>query len=100
MDRSMILAHRSYQLAHGVSVRKEKFGLLFYNSKGPKLTFVHSGPWIHPEFFSGQFTLRKWLQNQNLTQSNEKHLSVEAEILRVLTKLVEKGLIIETMADS
>src|SRR4030042_1733301 len=46
----------SYRLAHGISVRGEKFGLLFYNSKGPKLIFVRSGQWIHPIFFSR----KKW----------------------------------------
>jgi hypothetical protein len=87
-------------LACGISVRNERFGLLFYNPKGPKLTFLHSGPWIHPEFFSGQLHLKKWIQSQFPTVSEEKLLKVEDSLLRVLSKLIKKGLIIETLADA
>jgi len=92
-------ADRCYRLRCGVRVRKEKFGLLFYNRNGPKLTFVHSGPWIRREFFSGRLTLREWLQSQSLSESEEKILGLEAKISKVLSRLVDKGLIIETMAD-
>ena len=92
-------ADRCYKLQHGVRVREENFGLLFYNRNGPKLTFVRSGPWIRREFFSGRLTLREWLQSQSFSESEEKVLGLEAKISRVLSRLVDKGLIIETMAD-
>ena len=92
-------AHRLYRLAHGVRVRMENFGLLFYFHYGPKLTFVHIGSWIHPEFFSGQVTLREWLKSQSLSKSEEEVLSLEVEISRVLSSLVDRGLIVETLAD-
>jgi putative mycofactocin binding protein MftB len=95
-----IEARRLYRLAHGVSVRKERFGLLFYNSKGLKLTFVRSGSWIHPNFFSGKLDLKKWVRTQFPTQTEEKMLRIEERLLRTLSKLVEKGLVVETVVDS
>jgi hypothetical protein len=81
-------------------VREEKFGLLFYNSKGPKLTFVRSGPWIHPNFFSGEIDLKRWIQTQFPALFGEKRLRVEERLLQTLSKLVEKELIIEATMDS
>jgi putative mycofactocin binding protein MftB len=92
--------HRYYRLPRGVRVRKEDFGLLFYCRNGPKLTFVYSGPWIRPEFFSGQLTLREWLQRESLKEPEEKHIGLEVRLLRVLSTLVDKGLIVETLGDS
>ena len=91
---------RSYRLAHGISLRGEKFGLLFYNPKGPKLTFVRSGPWMHPNFFSSQLDLKNWIQTQFSPLFEEEMLRVEERLLQVLSKLVEKELIVETKMDS
>jgi hypothetical protein len=87
-------------LAHGVRVRIENFGLLFFCHDGPKLTFVHTGSLIHPEFFSGQVTLREWLKSQSLSKSEEELLNLELKISIVLSSLVDKGLIFETVADT
>jgi hypothetical protein len=91
---------RYYSLRKGVRVRREKFGLLFYCRNGPKLTFVFSGPWIRPEFFSGRISLREWIQRENLKGSEEKPVGLEAKLSRVLSKLVDKGLIVEALGDS
>jgi hypothetical protein len=90
----------SYRLAHGVSVRREKFGLLFYNSKGPKLTFVRSGTWILPNFFLGELDLKKWIQTQFPALHEEEIIRIEERLLRVLSKLAEKELIVEKTVDS
>ena len=90
----------AYRLAHGISVRGEKFGLLFYNSKGPKLTFVRSGPWIHPSFFSGTLDLRRWIQTQFPALFEGEILGIEERLSKALSKLVEKELIVETAMDS
>jgi hypothetical protein len=90
----------SYRLAHGISVRGEKFGLLFYNSKGPKLIFVRSGPWIDPIFFSGQLDLKHWIQTRFSNFPKKEMRRIEAKLLQVLLRLVEKGLIVETAMDS
>ena len=92
--------NRFYHLAQGIRVRKESFGLLFYNPRGPKLTFLHSGPWIHPEFLSGQLSLNEWIQSQFPALSEEKVLKVEATLLRALSRLIERGLVVETLGDS
>jgi hypothetical protein len=89
-----------FRLRSGVRVRAENFGLLFYCRKGPKLTFVHSGPWIRPEFFSGRLGLREWLQQESFKNSAGKPSGLEAKISRALSKLVDKGLIVETLGDS
>jgi putative mycofactocin binding protein MftB len=91
---------RSYHLARGIRLRRERFGLLFYNPKGPKLVFVHSGALIQPEFFSGKIHLKKWIQNRFPTLSEEKILKAEERLSPVLSKLVEQGLIIEALEDS
>jgi putative mycofactocin binding protein MftB len=91
---------RYYRLRSGVRVRKESFGLLFYYRDGPKLTFVYSGPWIRPEFFSGRLTLREWFKQESLKDSGRKSLGLEGKISRVLSRLVNKGLIVETLGDS
>jgi putative mycofactocin binding protein MftB len=47
----------AFGLVDGVQVRNEKFGLLFYNYKGPKIYFVPSGGLIADDFFEGHKTL-------------------------------------------
>jgi putative mycofactocin binding protein MftB len=94
------LGDRCFKLKQGVRVRRERFGLLFYSRNGPKLTFVYSGPWICPEIFSGQVILRDWLHREALKNSAAKPIGLEAKISRALSKLVDKGLIFETLGDA
>jgi hypothetical protein len=94
------LDDRYFKLERGVRVRRERFGLLFYSRNGPKLTFVYSGPWIRPEFFTGRLGLREWLQQENFKNSPGKPIGLEAKISRALSKLVDKGLVFETLGDS
>jgi hypothetical protein len=86
-------------LARGIRVRNERFGLLFYNPRGPRLTFVHSGPWIGKEFFSGSVHLEKWLKSCFPSMSERKILQAHDRLSEVLSKLEQKGLIIEALAD-
>jgi hypothetical protein len=60
---------------------------------------VHSGLWIHPNLFSGCFTLNEWLRSESLSDSEEKALVIRAKISRALSRLVDQGLIVETVAD-
>ena len=83
-----------YCLAQGVRVRKEKFGLLFYEPTGPTLTFVRSGPWIQPEFFSEKMGLKMWLQSKFPEMAEEKLAKVEKGLSSAFSDLVEKGLIV------
>jgi hypothetical protein len=94
------LGDRCFKLKQAVCVRRERFGLLFYSRNGPKLTFVYSGPWIRPEFFSGRLGLREWLQQESFKNSAGKSIGLEAKISRAISKLIDKGLIFETLGDS
>lgn len=91
------LKGKRFRLKDGVRVRTEVFGLLFYCRDGPKLTFLYSGSWIRPEFFSQRFTLREWLLRENLKGSEEELTGLEVKIARALLRLVGKGLIDETV---
>ena len=90
---------RFYRLADRVSVRKERFGLLFYSPIGPRLTFVHSGTWIQPELFKGNISLKKWLEDQSSFLSEQTLLEMERRLSKLLSRLVQKELIVETVAD-
>ena len=47
----------SLRLADDVQVRKESWGLLFYQQSGHKVLFIKSGEWLYPEHFDGTWTL-------------------------------------------
>lgn len=48
----------TFTLGKGIQVRKEDFGLLFYDSRGPRLYFVPSGDLVKASFFNGNRTVR------------------------------------------
>jgi putative mycofactocin binding protein MftB len=83
-----------YVLARGVSVRSEKFGLLFYDYRGPRLYFVPSRDWIPPEFFDGTEN-----SSDLVEKLHEKHgWSTEligSQLNRIFQMLESKGLINE-----
>ena len=68
-------------------VRQEGFGLLFYDSRGPRLLFVETGSLIKPEFFKGKEPVDEFLGR--LDQNSR------GRILGLLAKLREKGYIRE-----
>jgi putative mycofactocin binding protein MftB len=43
---------RQYVLHPDCRVRRERFGLLFYDLRGPRLLFVESGDLLEPESFA------------------------------------------------
>jgi hypothetical protein len=55
---------------------------------------------MHPDFFSGHFTVKEWLKSKRLCDSGEKPSGLESKISRALSRLVDKGLIVETLGDS
>lgn len=83
-----------YRLQQGVQVRDEKFGLLFYNYRGPRMYFVPTRDLIAADFFAGTTTLDVLIQNLK-----ERHGWPETWIVpwvvRVFETLQEKGLIHE-----
>jgi len=46
----------SFCLADNVQVRKESWGLLFYQPSRHKVCFVKSGDWLYPTHFDGTWT--------------------------------------------
>jgi putative mycofactocin binding protein MftB len=83
----VFLTGEIYQLAPGVRARKEKFGLLFYNSRDAKLTFLKSG-----DLFDvvcdppGSFRLSIDCNNSDGA----------GKIKRLLELLLNRGLVVET----
>jgi putative mycofactocin binding protein MftB len=75
-----------YHLSPGVRVRREAFGLLFYNSRDTKLTFVKSGDLLDIETLSPG--------SRGLTIHSDISEG-EAKVMRLLETLRKKGLIIE-----
>lgn len=64
-------------------VRQEGFGLLFYDSRGPRLLFVETGALITPEFFTGQEPIS--------SQLGRLEHGEQGRVLGLLSKLKEKG---------
>jgi putative mycofactocin binding protein MftB len=75
-----------YGLAPGVSVRKESFGLLFYNAKDTNLTFVKSADLIDPKYLY-----------EERQKSDFYRLDIKAnEITRkIFEQIIERGLVVE-----
>jgi len=83
-----------YYLGEGVQVRREKFGLLFYNYRGPRLYFVPSRDLLGEDVFDGQHTEEAVVESVCLEHGWSRQL-VRQRIHQVLTLLERKGLIHE-----
>jgi len=81
-----------YSLTDGVQVRKEKFGLLFYNYRGPRLYFVPSKDLLDPKFFDGQLKADELIKNIHAAHPWPLDW-VEKWVGQILTMLENKGLI-------
>lgn len=76
-----------YLLHPACQVRKEKFGLLFYDLRGPRLLFVGTGDLLGPEFFQPGGPAGGILR--------DKPYAERIRLKHCLRKLVEKGFIRE-----
>jgi len=85
-------SHMGYKLADGVQVREEKFGLLFYNYRGPRLYFVPSKDLIDVDFFYGRQSVSGLIASVCARKGWTK-AQVGERITQVLAKLEDKGLI-------
>jgi putative mycofactocin binding protein MftB len=83
---------KSYHLREGVQVRKEIFGLLFYDYRGPKLYFVPTKNLIGNDFFNGTQTAEGLIESIR-THHRQSRQSSQQWVLQVLTMLEQKGLI-------
>jgi putative mycofactocin binding protein MftB len=78
-----------YCLSPGVRARKEGFGLLFYNSKDAKLTFVKS---------EGLLRIDPGPHGEHLLNT-PGGAGAEGKVVRLLDALSRKGLIVELRSD-
>lgn len=87
-----MISNRGYTLAKGVQVRREGFGLLFYDYKGPRLYFVPSKDLLTDDFFDGKQSIHE--ATKPLTaltvKSREK---IQDQMEHLLSMLEVKGLI-------
>ena len=81
----------TYLVPDHVRVRREDFGLLFYDIRSTRLTFVRSGDRLAPPPFTGE---RRVLQVQGPAGT----AAPEPALARVLDDLVTKGLLVATPA--
>ena len=85
-------SHMRYKPSDGVQVRAEKFGLLFYNYRGPRLYFVPSKDLIDADFFNGRQSFNS-LVTSICARKGWTRAEVAERIWQILAKLENKGLI-------
>ena len=81
------MAAAGIELHPACRVRQEGFGLLFYDSRGPRLLFVETGSLIGPDFFGGRESADRALGR--LSEGDR------GRILGLIAKLKEKGYVRE-----
>ena len=81
-----------YRLRDGVQVRREKFGLLFYNYRGPRLYFVPTEDLLDPDFFTSCRKAGELVDSIEATNAWPRSW-IESWVNRVMIMLEQKGLI-------
>jgi putative mycofactocin binding protein MftB len=77
-----------YLVPDHVRVRQEDFGLLFYDTRSTRLTFVRSGDRLAPPPFTGE---RRELRPAGAPPGADR--APDAALDRLLSGLVQKGLL-------
>jgi putative mycofactocin binding protein MftB len=85
---------KSYHLREGVQVREEKFRLLFYDYRGPRLYFVPTKNLIGNDFFNGSQSAEGLIESIH-TRHRQSRRASQQWVMQVLTELAQKGLIHE-----
>jgi putative mycofactocin binding protein MftB len=81
------------RLSPGVQVRKEKFGLLFYDYRGPRLYFLPTGDLISETFFSTDQTVSQLIAAIHWKRRWSAPQEVADYVKQIFAKLMAKGLI-------
>jgi putative mycofactocin binding protein MftB len=84
-----------YLVPEWVRVRQEDFGLLFYDTRSTKLTFVRSGDRVVPPPFTGE---RRELR-LSAAAGHADGARPGAALVRLLDGLVAKGLLVAPPVD-
>ncbi len=85
-----LLPATTYLVPDWVRVRRESFGLLFYDTRSTKLTFVRSGDALTPPPFAGP---------DRVLHVGALRGGRRAAVRRLLENLVDRGLIVATQAE-
>ncbi len=83
---------RVYGLNKGVQVRREKFGLLFYDYRGPRLYFLPSKDWVEDDFFNGTRSLSDLVSSIQQRHTWPRRW-IEEQLGNIMGQLETKGLI-------
>ena len=78
---------KSYVLDPACRVRKEKFGLLFYDLRGPRLLFAETGDLLDPD------SLRPGARGA--ADPRSRTLAEQVRLQRLLSSLAAKGFLRE-----
>ncbi|MGA2152556.1 MAG: mycofactocin biosynthesis chaperone MftB [Geobacteraceae bacterium] len=81
------MAAAGIRLHPACRVRSEKFGLLFYDLRGPRLLFAETGALLEPDFFYGNEPVDAFLGGLD---KRDKH-----RVESLVVKLREKGYLSE-----
>jgi putative mycofactocin binding protein MftB len=84
-----------YNLTDGVQVRPEKFGLLFYNYRGPRLYFIPTNDLIKTQFFDGKQSVGKLIESICAKYPAWPRQMVQKWVNRSLDLLEGKNLVYE-----
>jgi putative mycofactocin binding protein MftB len=79
-----------------VRVRREDFGLLFYDTRSTRLTFVRSGDNLEPPPFTGA---KRVLRVRQAGADGRATSGGRPALVRLLDGLVAKGLVIAVEAE-
>ena len=85
-------SHRVYCLNKGVQVRRERFGLLFYDYRGPRLYFVPSRDLVTARFFDGTRSMAE-LAGAIHQRHHWPQPWIEERLSQIMNRLEAKGLI-------
>jgi putative mycofactocin binding protein MftB len=88
----MMQTETVYSLTDGVQVRKEKFGLLFYNYRGPRLYFVPTEDLLDPDFFTSCRKVGELVDSIEAAKAWPRSW-IESWVDQVMNMLRQKGLI-------
>jgi len=80
------------RLAHGVQVRKEAWGLLFYLPAGHRVCFIRSGDWLCPGHFDGTWSLEDIIADVS-TRTGTPAEMVERSLPRLTARLAAGGMV-------
>jgi len=89
---------RSYLVPDWVRVRREDFGLLFYDTRSTRLTFVRSGDRLMPPPFTGEPRELGVCVGSGAAFTARGEAGSDNGLRRLLDDLVAKGLLVAVEA--